>query len=685
LQQNGLKRFIIHILASGLFLCFFTNAYAQYPGGNPGKNISGIPGSFRGAGSDGTKKDSMQKRDPNEDSITISYRLLADLKRFSLDSVIDEYRRFPVKPGYLFLGNNGAPAKPLLFTPNMNAGWDAGFHNLDLYRLKTAEAGFYRTTKPYAELGYVLGSKAEQVIHLMHTQNIRPDWNAAFVYRTIVAPGYFRNQKNNHSGFQLTSLYQGKRKRYSAFFIIQGNKLRSSDNGGIKTLVQLNDPNKDDRYLVETNLNNSVLSTRNPFSNTLESGHYEKDNTFLLRHYYDIGKRDSIQVNDTTINYLFYPKLRLQHTFSTSGYLYTYVGLKKDTLYYKNRYGIPSNAFNTANFEKFDRWKEYVNDFSLYQFPDTKNQQQYIHAGIAWQLLKGDFGDTSRTLNNIFVHGGYRNRTRNRKWDIDADGKLYLTGYNAGDYEASVHLVRALGKTAGSVEAGLKNTNRTPSFIFYSESSFNLQPVSGLKKENITQLYASFFNEKKQQRLNAGMYVVANYTNWLGYRQYGQENGFNLLYAEAAKKFRVKKNIYWHASATAQKIIAGNPDINLPLFFTRHRLAYEGNLGKKNLRLAMGLEVRYTAPYKPMAWSPLTAQFIFQDTTRISNLPEITAYLHFSIKGFNLFVRAENLNTAHIRTSTRAGIKFNNHNFSAPLYPDAGMVFRMGIYWRFVN
>ncbi len=549
-----------------------------------------------------------------------------------------------------------------------------------------AGGSIYRTTRPYTELGYVLGSKAEQVISIMHTQNIKPDWNAALVYRTISAPGYFRNQKNNHTGYQFTTLYQGKRKRYTLFLLMQGNKMKSADHGGLKSPVQLNDPNKNDRYLVETNLNNSVFATRNPFSSTLESGRYEREGSILLKHHYDFGKRDSIQVNDSTTNYLFYPKLRLQHTFTTGNYLFNYIGLVVDSLYYKTRYGIPRDTNNKGkNFERFDRWQEYTNDFSIYQFPDTKNQQQYIHAGIALQILKGEFDTISRNLSNVYVHGGYRNRTRNRKWDIEADGRLYLAGYNSGDYEAGFNLLRVLSAKSGNLRVGIKNTNRTPSFVFYSDSRFNLQPQTGLKKENLTHIYASLITPKYAQQINAGIYFAANYTTWQSFTRYTQNSGFNLLYVSAERKFRVRKKIYWRASATVQQAVTGSPEINLPLFFTRNRIAYEGNLGKKNLVLATGLEISYNTPYKAANWSPVTAQFVYQDTLTISNLPRADAYLHFSIKGFNAFIRVENLNTIVLRTDPRTSLSFTNHNFSAPLYPDAGMVFRLGIYWRFVN
>ena len=58
-----------------------------------------------------------------------------------------------------------------------------------------------------------------------------------------------------------------------------------------------------------------------------------------------------------------------------------------------------------------------------------------------WKIQKGD-----KKLFNVFGHAEYRNRTRNQKWDMQANGKLYFTGLNAGDYHAYASLQRFVGK-----------------------------------------------------------------------------------------------------------------------------------------------------------------------------------------------------------------------------------------------
>ena len=121
--------------------------------------------------------------------------------------------------------------------------------------------------------------------------------------------------------------------------------------------------------------------------------------------------------------------------------------------------------------------------------------------------------------------------------------------------------------------------------------------------------------------------------------------------------------------------------MNVPLIFTRNRIGYEGTLGFRKLNIAFGLEIKYHTPYKADGYSPAIGKFFYQDSIKISNRPDITGYLHFRIRNFRAFLRAENLNTI---TATN-GFGFRYHNFAAPGYPYPGLNIRLGIYWSFVN
>jgi hypothetical protein len=222
------------------------------------------------------------------------------------------------------------------------------------------------------------------------------------------------------------------------------------------------------------------------------------------------------------------------------------------------------------------------------------------------------------------------------------------------------------------------NVSRTPSFIYNDQSNFNFGNATLSKKQNII----TFGAEANNSLVNLGFrnHIITNLSYFTDYYHTTQSSKVvNVLQLYASKKIRFTKRWSWYADAVAQQTDANGP-IKIPLLFTRSRFAYEGTFFK-NLNLSAGLEVRYYTPYKAYNYSPVMGQFMPQDTTTIKNLPDVSAFFHFRIKGFAAYVRAENLNTA----SFENGFGFINNNFAAPHYPTPGLIFRFGILWNFVN
>ena len=153
----------------------------------------------------------------------------------------------------------------------------------------------------------------------------------------------------------------------------------------------------------------------------------------------------------------------------------------------------------------------------------------------------------------------------------------------------------------------------------------------------------------------------------------------NILQVTGSTRVPVSRHINWYIDAALQQTDGASP-VRVPLFYTRNRLAYEGQFFK-NLKLSTGIEIKYNTPFKANNYSPLTGQFVPQDTLTIHNLPDITVFLNFRIKTFTAYLRVENLNTVNFTN----GFGFTNNNFAAPLYPTPGMMIRLGIQWWFVN
>jgi hypothetical protein len=668
IQRTGMKGLLVTIV-------FIIGCFTASGQNNPLNR-------FRGMGSGGAGKDSLQHR--KDDTISITYRYLDSSRLLKMDSeVYNFYLRYPLQPTYIDFGNIGTASHDLIFNPFMQPGWDGGWHAYDPYVYTIEDSRFYNTTKPYSELGYLLGSHAEQMINLTTTQNITRNWNAFFNYRLINSPGTYNNQNTNHNNYRFTSWYRSDNKRYQAFLLLLGSKLESAENGGIQNNADLDSTSYVNRFTIPTNMGiqNTFAGTNQFFSSNIATGTFYTTGFFALRQQYDIiGLKDSI-VTDTVVTPLFYPKFRAEQTINYSTYHERFLDYYPQPEYYIKNLNFISVP-DTINLS--DLWHNLTNDFSLYSFPDSKNPQQFLKAGLTVQTMKGSYDAGEVSYYNLFAHGEYRNKTKNKKWDVEAFGNFYINGTNAGDYNVYISLKRQISKSLGFLQVGFENVNRSVSMAWTQQSSFGFGVDRAFNKENVIHLFGSYDQPKLDLTLNANYYLMNNYPYFKDYYFAEQEtNPFNVLIISADKRFALTRHLILRASAIVQKVAGASP-VHIPLFVTQDQIGYEGKLGLKNLVLATGLEIRYYTPYLADGYSPIVGQFFSQtETTIAQKLPDINAYVNLRIRSFVAYFRLENLNTAQVTPAY--GFGFTNNNFVAPSYPYAGLKIRLGIYWSFVN
>ena len=674
-----------------LICCLFTNvviSYAQYPSTGSSSTVNYNSGNSQvsydsqGRPIRAAKKDSLQHRDAFADSITIFFKYFDSTRIRTFDSSLNDFSKKLKQPyWYSYLGNFGTAAKSLLFNPLLKPGWDAGFHQYDSYNFKIEDTRFFQTTRPYTELGYLLGTKSEQLVDVLHTQNKKNNFNFSFEYRFSNAPGAYRVLNASINNLRFTARYQSHNKRYEGFFIYIWNKNAASTNGGLTTIGQvdslangaLNDP-----YQLQTRMGEATSISRSPFNTQVNTGDLYNERVFFYRHQYDFGQKDSLVVNDSVTIKLFYARFRLQHTLAIKTNSYQFSDAGTDSTKYSNYFNYSIRSGDTIRYK--DNWSGISNELSVVSFPDKKNQSQFLKAGAVLQNMQGTFADTAKnTFYNIYGIAEYRNRTRNQKWDVELNGQLYLNGLNAGDYGIWASLKRELSKSVGFLQLGFQNINRTPSFIFDPLTSFKINNKQGYNKENYTRLFAQYENPKQHLILSGEYYLVNNYTYFDSFFVAKQESSlFNVLHISLEKQFKLARHLNWYTEVHLQQTTGG--PVHVPFILTRNRLAFEGNF-YKNLFLSTGVEVKYYTNYKADNYSPFNGQFFSQNTYTTSNLPDINVFFDFRIKTFKAFIRAENLNTVNISQ----GFIFNKYNFVAPLYPYQPLWRRVGIWWSFVN
>jgi len=661
-----------------IFILSAQQSFGQRPGIGSGR-MDGFRPNNQGAGG-GPFKDSLQHRSGLEDSATILYRMLDGERYYFQDSSVNDFtKRWPMPWSHYFLGNTGSASRSLIFSPVLQAGWDPGFHAFDPYHIDVSNTRFYNVTRPFTELSYILASKREQNIGLFHTQNIRYNWNFSIDYRLINAPGFFKNQKNSHDRYAVNTWYRSKNNRYFLFVTAGSSKTGASENGGITDFSLLNDiPAFSDRFSLPTNLGGNQFESRTLLSNVINTGNTYKRQQLLVRNSFDFGRRDSVKI-DTSLSYFFVPRFRLQYTYSIHRDRYRFADNRVDTTGYNNLYEF-TELGNEWAIE--DRWQFQQHDFSLLHFPDPKNQTHSIKAGVSYQQIEGRFGTESVQLTNAGISGEYRNKTRNGKWDFQLTGLFFAGGDYSGDYQAEVVMTRFLGKRNNLLTLEVKNVNRTPAFIHNDLSSFKLfnRGNTNFLKENHSTFSGKYIIPHLKMEAGVRYLLMSNYTYFFNLRQSRQESTiFNVVQLNVAQKIPLTRRWNWYIDLVMQQATSNAP-VNLPLVLTRNRIAFEGTHFKQ-LNLSTGLECRYASAFKADGYSPILGQFFLQNDTVIKNLPDIAAYLHFRIRSWYLFVRAEHLNT--ISLSPQLG--FFENNFAAPNYPTPGLLFRIGIFWGMVN
>lgn len=675
---------MMRIILSLLVLLMVVAANAQMINLNNTRGAGGSGLSFDNQGRPmrrGSGSDSLKKRDNLADSITIFFRYFDSTRTRRFDSTLNDYSlRSPIPYTHYNMGNMGSAAQSYLFQPRMLPGFDPGFHAFDIYNYSLENTRLFQSTRPYTEFNYSLASSAEQMISFLHTQNKKSNFNFSAEYRFSNAPGNLKNQNASINNFRFTSRYQTNNKRYEGLLIAIVNKNAASENGGLEFEARL-DSLFNNAFELSTRLGRAGLVSRNPFNTSVNTGNIYRETTVFYRHHYDIGQKDSL-VTDSSVIKLFYPRLRFEHDLNYSTRQYRFFDYNIDSVN-SDRYRKYFNFRNPNDTIQYsDQWTRLSNTFSLISYPDKKNLSQFLKLGVTLENIKGTFQDTTTLagLYNIYASGEYRNRTKNQVWDMEARGSLYINGLNAGDYDAFISLKRMLSKKTGYLTVGFNNVNRSPAMLFDRISSFPISNRTDYNKQNLTRLFGKYENPQQRLSITGNYYLVSNYLYFDSFFTARQAaTVFNVLQISLNKQFRLSRKWNWYSEIHLQPL-TGQPPVNLPLIFTRNRVAFEGTF-YRNLQLSTGLEMIYHTPYERDNYSPFLGQFFVQNGMSFSNRPDIHYFMHFRIRSFQGFFRLENLNSLNIKK----GFEFTQLSRLADNYRQLGLWMRFGLWWSFVN
>ncbi len=699
LKHSFGKIFGYGLLLFCLLLCS-NGAIAQtnQPSGQPSSNLNK------------TQKDTS-KTNTNQwknEVINITYEKLNSARIFIPDTSLHTFQRMPfIQPWYRDLGNLGSPVSNLFFTPENRVGPTLGYHIFDVYRFDVDSLNFYNTSRPYSVFSYLLGSKLEQTAGIMHTQNIRPNWNFAVEYRKINSPGFYKIQRNNHDNAFFTTNFKSLDKHYTLFAAMVYNKEQHDENGGIAIDTQLTSATYSDRKTIDAVYQNDNYSiTRSSVTNV------QRDFTILLQHSYTFGRTDTTYNEDSTqYNYKLKPLFSITHKMEMSTEKHTYKDLTPDSL----RYVTLFNQNFTSNGSGYyavggdsvitqQKWFWIDNKLLLNGFIGKEGQETKFSIGLgnrydqfisqpvtvvhdsATKKIYSTGLDRNSLVSNYLAGELKKEALHAGEWEYGANTKLFLTGPDAGDFLLNALIGKELKNIPGSFVGGFQQQLNSAPYSYTNYENVYTKIFYPFNKESVTMLYATI--ESPRFRLSGGIrnYIINNYIYLNESESPAQYTiPFNMTQAWIRKVFKMG-NFFIDNELVYQQMPANAP-INIPAVMGRHQFSYERAMFKKALKIAAGIEVRYNTSYHLAGYDALLNRFFYQNSIYLSNvMPEESVFVNIRIKRFRAFIMCDNLQQLIFNQNTilYAGTPVPGSIY-IPMYAGPDFTVRFGFSWPLVN
>ncbi len=606
------------------------------------------------------------------------------LKRIYPDTSLTTFFRYnPYNFLNKDLGNVGSPLNDWWFKPYTQPGLTLGYTAFEPYRWNADSLDYYQTNKPFTVFNYLLGSKAEQVLNVLHTQNINSRFNIAVQYKKISSPGVYLAQRTIHDNASLTTHYASKNEQYQLKLGVAYSKMQNYENGGIRNEGDLDSAIYTDRRIVPV-----VLPYDNSTSNAQKSNksftlNQYRDFSISLEHSYSFGKKDTILQPDSVHKlYVFTPRFSVVHRFKWSSAKYHYLAKRPDSLTYVR---LGNYSFkSTDSVEAAQYLNKIDNFFGLRTTIGSNDKPLLVEAGIGIEQNSTILDARRNNYSLPYVAGRLQKEALAQgQWGYGADVKFYFAGITAGNFSANGFLEKDLGKNWGNIRLNAMQTLQNAPLMSETYQSLYYKWSNDFRNQSFTRLGGSYSNPK--YRLGAGVqsWVMGNYiymdTN-LAPKQ--TATAFSILQVNAYKGFYFRGIIFNNEFFFQQ--VTGDAPLHIPSFMGRHQLMYEDRLFQKKLLYSIGAEIRYHTQFYADAYSQQLQQFVLQYDRKTANKPELTAFVSMRIKKIRVFFSADQLNQLIWKENVVRAYGLYAPGMS-PIYPGTDVRLNLGISYQFVN
>lgn len=606
---------------------------------------------------------------------------------FPIDTTLANFENYsplfqPRSPKISLGSTIGLAARPLLFEPSKTIGFDVGLHALDPFLLTPQDIQYYNARVPFSLLSLYTAGAAEQYFKVLHTQNVKPNWNIGFNLNFVGSRNFYSN--NRVLGQNVSDLsaavftwYESKSKRYNLLGNLIFNNLKSPETGSI-----LNDS-------VFTSASGSFDKSTEPvrLPNNFENW---KTGGIYIKQFYYIGRIDTT-IRKNTANIL--PTQRVSYTFNYNVTKYEFLQNDPDTYHVFPDYYFSSNRSRDSltlthlqndfgySFYLRGKSKQFVKNelkldlglthdlYSYTQFVSDTTIDQYGSK----QRLPDKKQDAS--FQNITIHGKLSYRFSDRV-NLETTVSQIAVGHNFGDFLYDAKAVLAGNNKAGKIILDGYVQSSSPSLATTNWISNHYIFHNSFKNQKTTSVSFNYINNALQLDFKAEYFLITDYLYFAA-----QPGGIDAHPVQVASninllKVSLGKNLSWHDLHFDNYIVYEKTDyqstLRVPEVYTYSSLYYNAYLFDA-LKMSTGMNVRFNTSYVAPSYAVGLGQFYNGANPTFSSYPVATVFFKGTIKQTNIFVAYDYANQG----------LFSKGYYTVNRYPQQDAALKFGVSWMF--
>lgn len=555
---------------------------------------------------------------------------------------------------YNYLGVPGSAAQSPWFV-NMSELYTRTFNrSYDLYQIKADSVKYYLVNKKFTDIAYHSGTFKEQVIDIIHTQNVMKIWNFGLKFGRFSVKDYMYFSDTYKGDFLVFTSLRSNNGKYNLFAHAYWNSIENQMNGGLSS----------DSSFLFGNVDN--VGIKGLGWNISDAKQTMRTKRFNLSQYYDLGGTRTDSVGKTVS----IPSLRINHNITYERTTFAYSDATPDSAFYEKFY----NSASTYDSLHSDNLK---NEFAII-LPADKERNSAFFRNWSMSAAVEHQTTTYQQLNkyswdNVAISGKIISKYDSSDFNAIISTKYVISGRDNKNYntDAEIHTKQyAFGSFGGKITSG----QYSPDFYLLEYNSNNFKWENTFSKVKLNSVELVYSLQKYHLSIRASRTEMENavFINQDALPKQS-DNKISIDQLKFEKTFNYRSIHFVNAICFQKNDNEGK--IHLSPFFSQHALYFEKALFGNKLLTSTGFNFAYSLTYFSDAFMPATALFYYQNETKTGGYLRADIFIRAKIKAAQIFLKMENV-------GDNIGKKAY---FLVPHYAQPGMVFRFGVTWRFFD